>query len=246
MPFNIDVEYKWDATDMMPSIDKQLVPVDEELVIPFMQVMYDVWFSPYEQTAGLDFVKEITPKKVVLVGSPEYEFGAIKLGQAEGGRKILLLNVNGFDPSDAANVKEFLHTIEHEFAHILHQTVLFDKNYEKISAGNYLPSGWTSVSDSEARQLGFITPYAMSGKDEDFVEMISMIMVYGREWYEETVLTEAGTTRRGPVAAEGADRDRLPEKHLGHRVLRHGGRKRTGDLRTGGHRPGGRGQSITL
>lgn len=246
VPFNIDVEYKWDATDMMPSIDKQLVPVDEELVIPFMQVMYDVWFSPYEQTAGLDFVKEITPKKVVLVGSPEYEFGAIKLGQAEGGRKILLLNVNGFDPSDAANVKEFLHTIEHEFAHILHQTVLFDKNYEKISAGNYLPSGWTSVSDSEARQLGFITPYAMSGKDEDFVEMISMIMVYGREWYEETVLTEAGTTRRGPVAAEGADRDRLPEKHLGHRVLRHGGRKRTGDLRTGGHRPGGRGQSITL
>ena len=95
VPFNIDVEYKWDATDMMPSIDKQLVPVDEELVIPFMQVMYDVWFSPYEQTAGLDFVKEITPKKVVLVGSPEYEFGAIKLGQAEGGRKILLLNVNG-------------------------------------------------------------------------------------------------------------------------------------------------------
>ena len=71
--------------------------------------------------------------------------------------------------------------------------MLFDKNYEKISAGNYLPSGWTSVSDSEARQLGFITPYAMSGKDEDFVEMISMIMVYGREWYEETVLTEAGT-----------------------------------------------------
>ena len=187
VPFNIDVEYKWDATDMMPSIDKQLVPVDEELVIPFMQVMYDVWFSPYEQTAGLDFVKEITPKKVVLVGSPEYEFGAIKLGQAEGGRKILLLNVNGFDPSDAANVKEFLHTIEHEFAHILHQTVLFDKNYEKISAGNYLPSGWTSVSDSEARQLGFITPYAMSGKDEDFVEMISVIMVYGREWYDDMV-----------------------------------------------------------
>ena len=161
VPFNIDVEYKWDATDMMPSIDKQLVPVDEELVIPFMQVMYDVWFSPYEQTAGLDFVKEITPKKVVLVGSPEYEF--------------------------AANVKEFLHTIEHEFAHILHQTVLFDKNYEKISAGNYLPSGWTSVSDSEARQLGFITPYAMSGKDEDFVEMISVIMVYGREWYDDMV-----------------------------------------------------------
>ena len=144
VPFNIDVEYKWDATDMMPSIDKQLVPVDEELVIPFMQVMYDVWFSPYEQTAGLDFVKEITPKKVVLVGSPEYEFGAIKLGQAEGGRKILLLNVNGFDPSDAANVKEFLHTIEHEFAHILHQTVLFDTTKRSAPATTFPRAGRAS------------------------------------------------------------------------------------------------------
>ena len=193
VPFNIEVEYKWNSSDMMPSIDKQLTPVLEELVVPFMQVMYDVWFAPYEHTAGLDFVKEITPKKVVLTGSPEYEFGAIKLGQAEGGRKILLLNVNGFNASDADNVKEFLHTIEHEFAHILHQTVLFDKNYEKISAGNYLPSGWTNVSDDEARQKGFITPYSMSGKDEDFVEMVSMIMVYGREWYERTVIPQAGT-----------------------------------------------------
>lgn len=192
VPFNIDVEYKWDATDMMPSIDKQLVPVDEDLVIPFMQVMYDVWFAPYEQTAGLDFVKRITPKKVVLTGSPEYEFGAIKLGQAEGGRKILLLNVNGFNPADPENIKEFLHTIEHEFAHILHQTVLFDKNFEKISAGSYLPSGWTNVLDSDAWLQGFITPYAMSGKDEDFVEMISMIMVYGRDWYEQ-VVAQAGT-----------------------------------------------------
>ena len=35
--------------------------------------------------------------------------------------------------------------------------------------------------------MGFITPYAMSGKDEDFVEMISVIMVYGREWYDDMV-----------------------------------------------------------
>ncbi len=193
VPYNIEVKYRWDASDMTSSIDKQLTPVREELVVPFMKVMHDVWFAPYEKTAGADFVKRITPKKVVLTGSPEYEFGAIKLGQAEGGRKILLLNVNGFDASNADNVKRFLHTIEHEFAHILHQTQLFDKSYETISAGNYLPSGWTSVSDSEARLLGFITPYSMSGKDEDFVEMVSMIMVYGRDWYENTVLTQAGS-----------------------------------------------------
>ena len=186
-PYNIEVIYRWDASQVQSSWLRPIVPVEEDSVVTFMTAIRDVWFEPYERAVGDVFLKKMTPKKVVLVGSPEYEFGAIKLGQAEGGRKILLLNVNGFDPSDAANVKEFLHTIEHEFAHILHQTVLFDKNYEKISAGNYLPSGWTSVSDSEARQLGFITPYAMSGKDEDFVEMISVIMVYGREWYDDMV-----------------------------------------------------------
>ena len=191
VPYNIEVQYRWDASDMQSSPEKQLTPVEESFVVPFMQVMHAVWFNPYEQTAGENFVREVTPKKVVLVGSPEYEFGSIKLGQAEGGRKILLLNVNGFDPSSAANIKRFLHTIEHEFAHIMHQTVLFDKTYETISAGLYSPTNWTSFSGQDARGMGFITNYAMSGKDEDFVEMISMIMVYGREWFENTVIGEA-------------------------------------------------------
>ena len=42
---------------------------------------------------GEVFLKKMTPKQVVLGGSGEYQFGAIKLGQAEGGLKILLLNV---------------------------------------------------------------------------------------------------------------------------------------------------------
>ena len=136
----------------------------------------------------------------MLGGSGEYQFGAIKLGQAEGGLKILLLNVNNFDrstdisdpeqetsPEGANCIRQFLHTIEHEFAHILHQTTMFDKTYESISAGKYNPTGWTDVEYAEAQSLGFITPYAMSGKDEDFVEMISVIMVYGREWYDDMV-----------------------------------------------------------
>ena len=119
---------------------------------------------------------------------------------AEEDCEILLLNVNNFDrstdisdpeqetsPEGANCIRQFLHTIEHEFAHILHQTTMFDKTYESISAGKYNPTGWTDVEYAEAQSLGFITPYAMSGKDEDFVEMISVIMVYGREWYDDMV-----------------------------------------------------------
>ena len=106
----------------------------------------------------------------MLVGSPEYQNGSYKSGQAEGGRKILLLNVNNFDASDENELKESLHTIVHEYTHILHQTKHIDKKYQEISTGRY-NSNWTLLNDSEARRLGFITSYAMLNKAEDFAEM---------------------------------------------------------------------------
>ena len=139
------------------------------------------------------------PKKIVLVGSPEYQNGSYKLGQAEGGRKILLLNVNNFDASDENELKESLHTIVHEFTHILHQTKLFDKKYQEISTGRY-NSNWTLLNDSEARHLGFITNYAMLNKDEDFAEMVSGILVFGYDWFKDTVLAEAEKSIENPNA----------------------------------------------
>lgn len=199
-PYNIDVQYRWNVAEIQEAFDRPLVPIKESYVVPFMQTINDVWFDPYIKTAGLDFVKLYTPKSVVLAGSAEYQNGSIKLGQAEGGRKILLLNVNQFDATDAESVKHFLHTIEHEFAHIMHQNQAIDPKFEKISAGNYNPSGWTDINydspytnsyEPKAYLLGFISAYSASGKDEDFVEMMSRIMVYGRDWFETVVIPGA-------------------------------------------------------
>lgn len=58
-----------------------------------------------------------------MVGSPEYNAdGSQVLGQAEGARKITLFDGNSYNPSDADWIRSIMHTIEHEFAHILHQT----------------------------------------------------------------------------------------------------------------------------
>ena len=163
LPYNIDVVYRWDAAQAYSSLSEvQLVPVEFDAVQPMMAALRDVWFEPYIQATGnsQDFLKEVAPKEIVLVGSPEYQNGSYKLGQAEGGRKILLLNVNNFDASDENELKESLHTIVHEFTHILHQTKLFDKKYQEISPGRS-NSNWTLLNDSEARRLGFITNNAM-------------------------------------------------------------------------------------
>ena len=42
-------------------------------------------------------------------------------------------------------------------------------------------------SDLEATKLGFISSYATANSDEDFVEMLSKIVVYGREAFEQRV-----------------------------------------------------------
>ena len=190
--YNIEVVYRWDAAQMYSSLTTtKLVPVQYDKVTPMMAALRDVWFEPYNKVVGSDFIKLMAPKKVVLVGSPEYVNGAIKLGQAEGGRKILLLNANNFDASDETILRRDIQTIQHEFAHILHQTILFDKTYQDISAGYYDASGWQEYSDEMANHRGFISSYSMSGKDEDFVEVLSMVLVYGREWYENVVLVEA-------------------------------------------------------
>ena len=105
LPYNIDVVYRWDAAQAYSSLSEvQLVPVEFDAVQPMMAALRDVWFEPYIQATGnsQDFLKEVAPKKIVLVGSPEYQNGSYKLGQAEGGRKILLLNVNNFDASVSA------------------------------------------------------------------------------------------------------------------------------------------------
>ena len=202
LPYNIDVVYRWDAAQAYSSLSEvQLVPVEFDAVQPMMAALRDVWFEPYIQATGnsQDFLKEVAPKKIVLVGSPEYQNGSYKLGQAEGGRKILLLNVNNFDASDENELKESLHTIVHEFTHILHQTKLFDKKYQEISTGRY-NSNWTLLNDSEARRLGFITSYAMLNKDEDFAEMVSGILVFGYDWFKDTVLAEAEKSTENPNA----------------------------------------------
>lgn len=202
LPYNIDVVYRWDAAQAYSSLSEvQLVPVEFDAVQPMMAALRDVWFEPYIQATGnsQDFLKEVAPKKIVLVGSPEYQNGFYKLGQAEEGRKILLLNVNNFDASDENELKESLHTIVHEFTHILHQTKLFDKKYQEISTGRY-NSNWTLLKDPEARRLGFITSYAMLNKDEDFAEMVSGILVFGYDWFKDTVLAEAEKSTENPNA----------------------------------------------
>ncbi len=182
--YNIDVVYRWNPNEI--SSTAQLVPMFEHLVQPTMDMAKRVWIDPYEKIAGADFVKKIAPKKIVLIGSPQYnEDGSTVQGQAEGALKITIFDGNSYDPANEEWIRSVMHTVQHEFAHILHQTRSYSTSFREISAGSYTSTGWQNYGEADALLEGFYSSYAMSAVDEDFVETMSLIMVYGMEWRQE-------------------------------------------------------------
>ena len=219
-PYNIGVKYKWDQGELQDDFNKQLVPPKEEKVIPIMDAIKQAWIQPYIDEGGIMFFKNISPKFFILVGSPAYINGAIKLGTAEGGRKVTLYDVNnfrikgmpGYVLSDTDNVKRVFATIHHEYAHILDQNIKIPVEFSQSSAGGYT-SDWLNVSPQDARNEGFISPYGNSKKEEDWAEMVSLMLVEGKAWFDQYVngINYTGTTPNGTTAAVAKARLRQKE-----------------------------------
>ena len=217
-PFNISVKYKWDQFEL--ELNKNLVPPKEEKIVPVMEAVKKVWIDTYIAEAGDVFMKTYCPKFFVLCGSASWNTdGTITLGTAEGGRKIVLYVLNDFRTkampdyraSDSMGIKQMFHTIEHEFGHILHQNVLYPDDYKRITPGFYT-ANWNNVSDNAARRDGFVTAYAMSAPDEDFVEMISMMLTEGRAGFDKIVNSiPAGSSQNGITQADAKAKLRKKE-----------------------------------
>lgn len=199
IPYNVAVNYKWLPGQL--DFPSNISPASEDKVIPVLLALLNVAYKPYNiQTGSKDFLRKYLPKTLILAGSGEYlANGAKFLGQAEGGTSMLLYEVNYYSrlKADSNAFKQMMHTMHHEFGHILHQNVMYPVAYKSISTG--YTGTWFNVTNTAARQQGFITNYAMSAPDEDFVEMISTMLAGGQNvdgtyGEYESLLTQAGTT----------------------------------------------------
>jgi substrate import-associated zinc metallohydrolase lipoprotein len=218
VPYNIEVKYKWDQFEF--DVTKTLVPPREEVVIPAIRAIRKVWIDNYIHEAGEVFFKKYSPKFFILSGSASWnDNGTITLGTAEGGRKVVMYLLNdfrtkemaGYTKRDTANVKQIFHVIEHEFGHILHQTKMYPPEFKKICAG-YYTGNWNNIADADARRDGFVTAYAMSNENEDFVEMISMMLIEGKAGFDRIVNSiPEGNSVNGSSQTQAKDRLRQKE-----------------------------------
>ncbi|RDC65751.1 zinc-binding metallopeptidase [Adhaeribacter pallidiroseus] len=184
VPYNIEVKYRFDRYEL--SLGRNITPPREDRVIPVIESIKKTWIAPYDQIAGPAFIKRLSPKQFVLVGSPEYNTnGTITLGTAEGGRKIVLFKLNDFATDNKREVKQMLHTIHHEFGHILHQNIMYPQEFKRITP-SYTAS-WNDFDLADANSRGFVTEYSRSNPDDDFVEMISIMLIEGRTNFDAMV-----------------------------------------------------------
>ena len=191
--YNIDLKYR--IEDMEIDQSYNLVPATMDNSIKLAKLIKHLWLESYDEIAGIDFMRTYAPKVIHLIGSPAInaEQQTEVLGTAEGGLMVTLYKVNelNLNSIDSLNYYYFK-TMHHEFAHILHQTKNYPKDFDKISTSDYSPSGWMNRKEEEALQMGFVSPYASSEPQEDFVEVIAIYLTHSNAYWEE-LLEKAGT-----------------------------------------------------
>ncbi|MDO6674058.1 substrate import-associated zinc metallohydrolase lipoprotein [Tenacibaculum gallaicum] len=186
-PYNIEVSYKWGPGKV--DLNRYLHPPKIENVKPAMEAIKAVWVEPYSQLGGENFIKNIAPREILLVGGQNINPGGATsvLGLAESGMRIVFFEVDNQDYKDKNQLIQFIGTIQHEYIHILNQRIPFDEiAYRNITPSDYTGQ-WFEISDAEARELGFISAYARANEHEDFAEMINAMLSSNKADYDAKV-----------------------------------------------------------
>ncbi len=194
-PYNIQVVYRFERS--LTDVSRDISPAKLEQVQPTMQMVLDGFLKVYEKVAGPTFIKTLTPKQFVLYGSVSYNTnGSVTLGTADGGRRVVLYDLNNLNVANANDVRGRLRTIHHEFTHIVNQNIVIPPNFELVSAADYF-ADWTNSANSEtvSKNLGFVSRYARSSFEEDFAEMTAHLLVEGQIWFDNYVMTASATAQ---------------------------------------------------
>ncbi|MDL2319759.1 putative zinc-binding metallopeptidase [Alistipes sp. OttesenSCG-928-B03] len=181
--YNIQVLYYW--RDMETNLALNLTPPKKDDVVPFLKMMHTGWITPYIELCGKEQMKPIFPKQVQLFGSGGYNTnGTVVQGTAEGGKKLILYDLDNFDMSKREDVKAYIRIMHHEFGHLMNQSKEYPLSFKRITPSSYT-TGWYNVGGSTAKNSGFVTNYAMAEPDEDFVEVLAEYVTdTPEEWNE--------------------------------------------------------------
>jgi substrate import-associated zinc metallohydrolase lipoprotein len=185
-PYNVEVVYRFDRSHT--DVSKNISPPRIEQVQPAVDMIINGFLKVYEKVAGAEFTKTYTPKQFVLFGSHAYNTnGSVTLGTADGGRRVVLYDVNNINEDNPEDIKRRLRTIHHEFTHIINQIVDIPPSFRTITTDYVADWIATANSEEEALRLGFISRYSRSSYGEDFAETVAHLLVEGQAFYDARI-----------------------------------------------------------
>ncbi|BDD10512.1 hypothetical protein FUAX_29440 [Fulvitalea axinellae] len=202
-PHNCIVRYKF--VNRYVDDTKRVTPADRDMVKPYMDFVKDYWISPYtEEVNSENLIKKLFPSELVLIGSSIFNAdGSRTLGTADAGVRITLTNVNDMNLASTNWIAGQLHTMQHEFTHIVHQRYDLPDGYQKLSEGDYTGASWIIQDHEETLPLGFVTPYASNNPNEDFAELVSHILTMDAQTFSDRYL-DITKDENGQAPAEGS------------------------------------------
>ena len=201
--YNVRIIYRFE--DIESDVRRNLIPTRLRNAEVMAQIIQHVWFGAYNEVVNQTFTRTYSPRIINLLGSWAFNAdGTRTLGTAEGGLKVTLYGVNIINEHNI-NVAQlnnyFFHTMHHEFAHILHQNIMFPLEFARISQADYVAGNWIHIArmpadpinppspegagTDHANRMGFISPYSMMNRYEDFVELFSFFITRTPEWWTE-------------------------------------------------------------
>ena len=192
-PYNISVKWRYDQNET--SLSYYTIPADLDCSITMAHLIKYLCIDSYDEVAGVLFTQHYFPKMFTFIGEWEYNnAGTIRLGTAEGGKKINLTGINYLpkimagqwgdyrsDPTKNLN-HYYIKTIHHEFTHILNQTKDYPVEFTQVTPTTYVTESWsTSNYNTYYRQRGYVSTYAQHSDREDFAEVLSLYVTNSEE-----------------------------------------------------------------
>ncbi|MDO4706887.1 MAG: putative zinc-binding metallopeptidase [Porphyromonadaceae bacterium] len=199
--YNIDFKYKMQDTEADPNYN--LVPPSLENSMKMAKLVRHAWIGAYDEVAGIEFMRLMAPRALLLVGSSgRNNDGSELLGTAEGGVRVTLYKVNEVNVNDPGHLNlYYFHTMHHEFGHILHQNKLWPTEYNDISRGDYLASTFFQPDNNKISiyaPKGFVTAYSRKNSEEDFTEVTACYITYTDEQWRQ-IFEAAGEEGRAKL-----------------------------------------------
>lgn len=206
---------RWQWIDKYVDINYIVAPAMRKVLIPTGEMIRRFWIEPFilESKKSGEFIRKHFPPEIVCVGSElRNADGTRTLGYADAGVRITLTELNYFDLSNKEWVIQQLHTMHHEFSHIIHQTYKMPNGFNKITENNYTGQAWKdiyanaqneligkgiespkeaevdSVAQNMAIQRGMLTPYGTSSEFEDFAEVVSLYLLTDPVVFNQTYI----------------------------------------------------------